>query len=394
METDETTEPRIKVTTLPPSPEQGGRRALFARTSGEPRERFSAWLARAPWRWPRPPQPGGRRPLFVILICTLLLATLSGALAVFGDGAPWRLGADLNGPLTSTTARGPAGHAGFSRPPVRHALTPVPLPTPSHAQLLARWNMLQGCQQRAPAPLPGVLTSARPASPTTPLPNEVALTFDDGPTPYSTPAILDALEKAHAPATFFVMGQYARQWPALIQREWADGFTIGLHTWDHPMMTRISPDAQRYQFAASFQAIRDAIGSKACLWFWRPPYGDLNGAVVNTAQSLGLTTITWDDDTVDWSRPGTDQIVATALAEARPGAIILMHDGPAQRTETAAAIPRILAGLKARGLTPVTVPQLLADCHTPGVSDPRLEKAAEPTPIPTPSLPGGPMSGY
>jgi peptidoglycan/xylan/chitin deacetylase (PgdA/CDA1 family) len=259
---------------------------------------------------------------------------------------------------------------------------------------MARWNLRQGCQNQAPAPLPGVLTGARRASASAPLPNEVALTFDDGPTPYSTPGILTALEKAQAPATFFIEGQYARQWPYLVQREWSDGFAIGLHSWDHPMMTRLAPDAQRFQFTATLQAVHAVLGPHACLWFWRPPYGDQNGAVVGMAESYGLTTITWDDDTVDWSRPGVDRIVATALAEAHPGAIILMHDGPAFREQSADAIPLILAGLKARGLTPVTIPQLLADSHTPGVSDPRNEHAADPTPIPTPKLPGGPTAGY
>jgi peptidoglycan/xylan/chitin deacetylase (PgdA/CDA1 family) len=75
----------------------------------------------------------------------------------------------------------------------------------------------------------------------------------------------------------------------------------------------------------------------------------------------------WDDDSVDYSRPGPDHIAATVLSEAHPGAVILMHDGPARREQTLAALPIILAGLKARGLTPVTLPQLLMDSQYPGV---------------------------
>jgi peptidoglycan/xylan/chitin deacetylase (PgdA/CDA1 family) len=94
---------------------------------------------------------------------------------------------------------------------------------------------------------------------------------------------------------------------------------------------------------------------------------DQNGAVIAHAASLGLTTIDWDDDTRDWSRPGAQAIANVALAEAHPGAIIIMHDGPANREETLAALPLILAGLQARGLKPVTVPQLLMDGGYSGV---------------------------
>jgi peptidoglycan/xylan/chitin deacetylase (PgdA/CDA1 family) len=181
---------------------------------------------------------------------------------------------------------------------------------------------------------------------------------------------LTALEQAHTPATFFVEGQYARQWPDLVRREWNDGFAIGMHTWDHPMMTLLTPEQRRFQFSATLQALHQALGPRACLWFWRPPYGAWDGAVVAMARSYGLTTIMWDDDTRDWTRPGSAAIAATALAEAHPGAIILMHDGPALREETAAALPRIVAGLRARGLRPVTLPQLLADAHLSGMANP------------------------
>jgi hypothetical protein len=80
------------------------------------------------------------------------------------------------------------------------------------------------------------------------------------------------------------------------------------------------------------------------------------------------TTIDWDDDSRNWSRPGAQTIADTVLAEVHPGAIIIiMHDGPADRQQTLDALPLILAGLKARGLTLVTVPQLLMDSHFAGV---------------------------
>ena len=83
--------------------------------------------------------------------------------------------------------------------------------------------------------------------------NTVALTFDDGPTPYSSPAILSFLERTHTPATFFVLGQYAKAYPWLVQREAADGFTIGIHTWSHPDMRLLTPAQRAWQFAATAQ---------------------------------------------------------------------------------------------------------------------------------------------
>lgn len=203
--------------------------------------------------------------------------------------------------------------------------------------------------------------------------NMVALTFDDGPTPYSSPAILSFLEQTHTPATFFVLGQYAKAYPYLIRREAADGFAIGVHTWDHPDMLLLSVSARAYQFGATIQQLHADLGSKFCAWLWRPPYGAVDSAIVAQADAFGLTTINWDVDPADWSRPGTMVIVNRVLSQVRPGSIILMHDGPAAREQTAAALPYILAGLHARGLVPVTLPTLLLAGQT----------AAKPTPTPT-----------
>ena len=259
-----------------------------------------------------------------------------------------------------------------SRVPAIETATPTPAAaTPTAASpvtpnLTALHNAQDGCALGAPDPL-GVVFTGTNAAAAQPVPNEVALTFDDGPTPYSTPPILTVLEQTHTPATFFVEGQYITQWPYLVQREWNDGFAIGVHTWDHPLMTRQTPAQMQHQIGDTISALHAALGAQTCVWLWRPPYGDYNGAVVQMAQSYGLSTIMWDVDPQDWSRPGTEQIVARVLAQVHPGAIILMHAGPALREQTADALPAILAGLKARGLTPVTLPKLLADGHYPGV---------------------------
>jgi peptidoglycan/xylan/chitin deacetylase (PgdA/CDA1 family) len=240
--------------------------------------------------------------------------------------------------------------------------TTIPMPPPN-----LRRNAAMGCARGAPAPSPTVVFGAKDYETSGPAPNEIALTFDDGPTPSTSPPILDYLEQTHTPATFFVLGLYARSWPDIIQREWRDGFAIGVHSWDHSSMPFVPDDLMAHQFGDTLAAIHAAIGDDACIWFWRPPYGAFNDRVIGFARRYGLTTIQWNDDPRDWARPGPEAIARVVLAEAHPGSIILMHDGPAHREQTAAALPLILAGLRARGLTPVTIPRLLADSHYPGV---------------------------
>lgn len=234
----------------------------------------------------------------------------------------------------------------------------------------------QGCPGGgAPRPRSNVIYSAASYGRATS--NMVALTFDDGPTPFTSPPILSFLEQTHTPATFFVMGQYARAYPWLVQREAADGFAIGVHTWDHPDMELLSPAARAYQLGATIQQLHADLGPSFCAWLWRPPYGAVNAGIVQQAGGFGLTTINWNDDPADWSRPGTMVIVQRVLSQLRPGSIILMHDGPAAREQTAAALPYILAGLQARGLVPVTIPTLLGSESAP------TGPAATPTPTTT-----------
>ncbi len=250
---------------------------------------------------------------------------------------------------------------------IDQALTPVPTGTPGVDPDAAR-NAALGCTPHAPAPQSQLLyTGVRPGWKGA-APKEIALTFDDGPTPETSPPILNILETTHTPATFFVEGQYIHQWPYLLKREWQDNFAIAVHTWDHPLMSKETDAQLRHQFGDTINEIHTILGSTACVWIWRPPFADYNQHVLTVAASYGLTTITWDDSSMDWTRPGVQQIVDNVLGSAHPGAVVLMHDGPAQREQTAAALPLILAGLKKLGLVPVTLPKLLADGHYPGVS--------------------------
>jgi peptidoglycan/xylan/chitin deacetylase (PgdA/CDA1 family) len=195
---------------------------------------------------------------------------------------------------------------------------------------------------------------------TGPATRDVALTFDDGPSPDYTATILTTLEGTHTPATFFLVGSNVQRHPDLVQREVGDGFTLGIHTWDHPDMTALSPQQREWELAATAQAIHTVVGADYCLPFWRPPFGAYNDALLSQTLALGLSTVTWDLDPQDWSAPGVKVIVNRVLSAVHPGAIILLHDGYLFRWQTAQALPLIIKGLKRRGYIPVTLPVLLA----------------------------------
>ncbi len=182
----------------------------------------------------------------------------------------------------------------------------------------------------------------------------VALSFDDGPWS-DTPAFVAELERERVPATFFLIGRQVPGHGALLRRELADGDALGNHTFTHPFLTRTG-DAQS-QLADTNAAIEQASGYRPCVF--RPPYGDVNAGVVATALAQGLTTVVWDVDPSDYTRPGAGAIAARVLAGVRNGSIVLMHDGGGPRDQTLAALPRIVAVLRARGYTFATVPELL-----------------------------------
>jgi peptidoglycan-N-acetylglucosamine deacetylase len=197
--------------------------------------------------------------------------------------------------------------------------------------------------------LGGITTSRR----------EIALTFDDGPW-YQTPEFLSLLERYRVPATFFEVGEHIAQFGeggAIERRMLADGDMIGDHTWSHIVVAGAGPAAAS-QIEATAGAIRRAThGFTPCLF--RAPDGAVSPALITEARSLGFTTIQWDIDPRDWALPGVGAIEGNVLANAHPGAIVIMHDGGGNRSETLAALPHIIDTLRARGYTFVTVTRLL-----------------------------------
>ena len=187
---------------------------------------------------------------------------------------------------------------------------------------------------------------------------EVALTFDDGPGPY-TPAVLSVLEHYRVHATFFIIGRMLQYFGESAKREVRDGDVLGDHTETHPPMAEL-PAHEQYEELAE-QAARVELQGAPRPDLFRPPYGSFNATTMAQLQRLHMLMVLWSVDTDDYEQPGVAAIVHTALAGAHPGAIILMHDAGGTRTETAEALPIIIRELRAKGLRPVTVPQLLAD---------------------------------
>lgn len=191
---------------------------------------------------------------------------------------------------------------------------------------------------------------------------DVALTFDDGPGPY-TPQILDVLEREHVPATFFVVGQEINDFRASTEREIRDGFVIGDHTENHPMLAHLSAHDQHEQIFEQAARIELLGGRKPRLF--RPPYGSFNANTFHELRQMKMLMVLWSADTDDYQQPGVETIVKRALEGAKPGAILLMHDAGGNREQTVAALPQVIHALRARGLHLVTVPRLLADDPPP-----------------------------
>ncbi|HEY4896200.1 MAG TPA: polysaccharide deacetylase family protein [Solirubrobacteraceae bacterium] len=191
---------------------------------------------------------------------------------------------------------------------------------------------------------------------------DIALTFDDGPGPY-TPKVLDVLEREHVHATFFVVGKMLEYFSASAVREIEDGDVIGDHTQSHPELAKLSAHDQHEELFEQIARVEVLGGHRPGLF--RPPYGSFDTTTLRQLKSLHLLMVLWSVDTGDYAQPGVATIVKRALAGAHGGAIILMHDAGGGRTETIEALPIIIAKLRAKGFRLVTVPQLLRDDPPP-----------------------------
>ncbi len=189
---------------------------------------------------------------------------------------------------------------------------------------------------------------------------EIALTFDDGPYPFYTPVLLHVLNRSHVPATFFIVGRSAQEFPELVTRIVDAGDEVGNHTFNHYTLTALSDAQIAYQIAAGGAFLEQFTGKPLSLF--RPPHGHCNAHILAIARALGYRTILWSDAANDVKDIPPDVIARRVEAEASPGGIILLHSG---QYRTIVALPRIIDRLRAQGYTFVTVSKLLDDGDAP-----------------------------
>ena len=189
----------------------------------------------------------------------------------------------------------------------------------------------------------------------------VALTFDDGPHPASTPPLLEILKARRARATFFMLGQAAARYPALVRQVAGAGHAIGNHSWDHPSFPEVSHQERRRQIDACRRAIAP-YGER----LFRPPYGDQDDLSRLDTLWMRHQVVAWDVDAGDWRGDAPAVVAYRVVARVRAGSIVLLHDGseaalrgaPVDKAPMLRALELVLNRLREQ-FTYVTVPELL-----------------------------------
>ncbi len=183
-------------------------------------------------------------------------------------------------------------------------------------------------------------------------PGGIALTFDDGPDPRGTPAVLDALAALGWQATFFVLGSQVERHPELARRIAAEGHELALHGYTHVNHLIRTPFDVRRDLERAHLVLVDAIGERP-RWY-RPPYGVLSAGTLATTRRLGLEPVLWTAWGQDWRRTDAHRVTKTVLRDLREGGCVLLHDSdvtstPGSWRATAGSLPMLAAALAARG---------------------------------------------
>jgi peptidoglycan-N-acetylglucosamine deacetylase len=189
----------------------------------------------------------------------------------------------------------------------------------------------------------------------------IALTIDDGPWPKTTTEMLDILKQNDVKATFFWVGSALQENPEIAKRVVAEGHAIGNHTWHH-WYRNMDEATAKSEIERTNDLIYKTTGVKTS--FFRPPGGYLNNGLAAYAKSQKNSVVMWSVTSADTDPRAKYQVfVKNVLRDAKPGAIVLMHDGGGNRERTVKALPEIISGLKRQGYRFVTVPQLLEMEH-------------------------------
>lgn len=181
----------------------------------------------------------------------------------------------------------------------------------------------------------------------------VALTFDDGPDPESTPQFLAALRRLQAPATFFLLGQQVSDNPALARRIAAEGHEVAVHGWSHRMHLLRSPVAVAADLRRAQRAVTMATGTRPR--HWRPPHGVVTGTGLAAARWLGMSPVLWTADGADWAATATPTSVLERISQRlTAGGVVLLHDSdrtsaPGSWRTALAVLDPLVAACRARG---------------------------------------------
>ena len=186
----------------------------------------------------------------------------------------------------------------------------------------------------------------------------IALTFDDGPGPY-TAKLLDTLKQQNVRATFFVVGKNAQADPDLVKREAAEGHEVENHSMSHPDLAKESKAGLTEQIDGTNDIVKQLTGVTPR--YLRPPYGATDGQVAAHVKKLGMTQIFWGIDAFDWKHPDASYVADQIVSDAAPKGIVLLHDIHPTSVD---AVPKIIEGLRAKGYTFVTVSELVG-AHVP-----------------------------
>ncbi|WP_024278300.1 polysaccharide deacetylase family protein [Xanthobacter sp. 126] len=184
----------------------------------------------------------------------------------------------------------------------------------------------------------------------------IAMTFDDGPNPETTPRLLQILRERNIKVTFFVLGNMVAKHPEVLKMIADEGHEIGSHSWSHPQLTRISQAAVDKELGNTSEAIVQVTGKRPI--YLRPPYGSMKPSLRSYIEDkYGLTIVNWSVDPNDWKNRNSQAVHDAIMAQVKPGAIVLSHDIYATTVD---AMPRILDELAAKGYKFATLSQMVA----------------------------------
>ena len=183
---------------------------------------------------------------------------------------------------------------------------------------------------------------------------QVAISFDEAWGADKTEKIMSICKEYNVNATFFLVGFWVEDYPEIAKKIAENGFEIGTHSNTHPNMAKISAEKQKLELETSLNIIKKNTGVDAKLF--RPPFGAYNDSLISTAESLGLTTIQWDVDSLDWKGLSAMEITNRVLNGVRNGSIILCHNNSDHILD---ALPIMLDRLQKKGYTVSCVGDLI-----------------------------------